>query len=158
MIIALLAACATEDKTDELQAGRDALAAELWGEIEGYESWDQVDPWTGYQPSADGTHGEYVQIWLNDEAVASYEDDSAATGSVLVKKGYADPEGADPYGNLTVMLKPEDTTSVPATGWLWVSFASDGTFSKAEDDAGCAGCHASGSDYRRMVVDVPGGG
>ncbi len=67
-------------------------------------------------------------------------------------------EGTDPYGNLTVMWKPEDATAVLETGWLWVSFASDGTFTKAQDDEGCAACHSPGVDWRRMKTDVPSRG
>ncbi len=153
MTVTLLLACATPD--EDLQGARDALATDLWAQIDGYESWTQQDPWTGVQPSSDNTHGEYVQIWLNDAAVGSYAEDAAADDSIVVKRGYRDEAAADAYGNITVMWKTDDP-SVAETGWLWVSYgAADGAATKAEDNAGCAGCHASGSDYRRMVTDVP---
>ena len=155
MFFLLLACAANTGDADALQADRDALAEALWPQVEGYETWDQAEPWVGIQPSADGTHGEFVQIWLDSVALASYEADAADAGAIVAKKGYSDAEGLDPYGNLTVMWKPEDATAVPETGWLWVSFGSDGSFTEAEDGGGCAGCHASGSDYRRMVTDTP---
>lgn len=159
-VLFFLLACGTPTTGDtaDLQAERDALAADLWTELDGYESWGQAEPWTGLQLSSDGTHGEYVQIWLDELALASITADTATVGSIIAKRGYADEAGADPYGNLTVMWKLDDP-AVAETGWLWVSFnATTGEVSKAEDNAGCAGCHASGSDWRRMVTDVPGGG
>lgn len=163
MTFLLLLACAAEtgDDTagvDPLQAEREALAEDVWADMADYTSWGQADPWTGIQPTSDGTHGEYVQIWLDTAALGSLGEASAAVGATVVKRGYADAAGADPYGNLTVMRKL-DEEAVAETGWLWISFnAESGEISKAEDSGGCASCHASGSDYRRMLTDTPGGG
>lgn len=163
MLSLLLLGCAADTDgdlagADPLQAEREALAEEVWADMAGYETWGQADPWTGIQPTSDGSHGDYVQIWLDDTALASLGAAEAAVGSTVVKRAYADAEGAEPAAGLTVMRKL-DSEAVAETGWLWIALnAESGVISKAEDSGGCASCHASGTDYRRMLTDTPGGG
>ena len=40
------------------------MAADIWGEINGYESWPPPENFTRTQES-NSVHGNYVQIWLN---------------------------------------------------------------------------------------------
>lgn len=149
MILLVVLACGTKG---------DALTDDdLWTRIEGYSSWDQAEPWAGIQPSSDGTHGAYVQIWLNEAAMASVGLDEAAEDSILVKEGYDDAEGASPRGNLTVMWKTLDV-ELPETGWYWANFTLEGEVNTSGEPGACTGCHSSGSDWRRMETDTPGGG
>ena len=158
MITLLIACGAGEPGGDSAgSAGADAL----WAAIDGYESWDQDTTWAGIQPSSDGTHGEYVEIWGNAEALGSTGDDTAAAGSILVKQGYEDADGDDPRSNLTVMWKSDEYGG--DDGWFWGNYGADGSVnaaggSGADAISGCTGCHASGSDARRYVTDTPGGG
>jgi hypothetical protein len=158
MIVACADAAGNDTADVEaLGVAREDLARAVWTESTAFEDWEQAAPWTGVQPSSDGTHGAYVQIWVNDAARGSLDAAEAALGSTVVKRAYADAEGADPVAQLTVMHRSDDP-SVAVTGWLWMSVdAATGVVTTAEDDGGCAGCHASGSDYRRMVTDRPGG-
>ena len=50
------------------------MADDIWQEIQGYSNWDQTVDWTDIKSSLDGTHGNFVQIWLNQEALPSFED------------------------------------------------------------------------------------
>jgi len=164
MILMTLFACTKGDAgdsgTDSGAVGGDEAAAALWAEIDGYDSWGQDDVWAGIQPSSDGTHGDFVQIWGNDAAIGSTGDATAAEGSILVKQGYNDDAGADPKSNLTVIWKSADYGG--DDGWFWGNYGADGSVNVAGasgDDAvgGCTGCHSSGSDARRYVTDTPGG-
>lgn len=151
-----LLACGEKEGDDSSpDVGGDALAAELWDAIQGYESWSQVEPWTGVQASSDGTHGPYVEIWVNGEHEGSYGDASAAEGSIAVKKGHDAEDGSAPRGNITVMWKNADAGT--ADGWYWARYADDGTVEMSGSPDGCTGCHSSGDDMRRMVTDTPGG-
>ena len=62
-----LAACDTDNLDDTAGAASvDDLAAELWGEIDGWESWDAAQGWPALSISDDGTHGDFVSILVND--------------------------------------------------------------------------------------------
>ncbi|MCB9746094.1 MAG: cytochrome P460 family protein [Alphaproteobacteria bacterium] len=150
-----LFACGDKGSVDSAGALDDALAAELWEEIQGYESWSQVDPWTGVQTSSDGTHGPYVEIWVNAAHEGSYGDASAAEGSIAVKKGHDAEDGSAPRGFITVMWKNAEAGT--DDGWFWARYDDDGTLDVAGALDMCTGCHSAGSDMRRMVTDTPGG-
>lgn len=129
-------------------SAEDQAAAEaLWTEISGYESWNQHADWTGVQASDDGTHGSHVQIWYNGDAAASFEagGDEMAEGSVLVKEGYSDSDGAT-VNAVTVMKKD-------GGDWFWARYDASGDVSVAGASAegSCAGCHAAGKDGIRFI-------
>lgn len=148
----LLSACS--DKADDSAAGNDdeQLAADLWAAIDGYQSWNQTADWTGIQPSADGTHGPYVQIWINSTAndtVVSAAGGDMADGAILVKEGYSDETGATVSG-LTVMQKIAGYNDAGGD-WFWAKFTADsGAVETAGIVSGCEGCHAAGQDYVRF--------
>ncbi len=145
-------ACADSDG----KLSSDQLAADLWAEMDNFESWEQAEPWVGIQPSADGTHGPFVEIWLNPEAMASIADAEAAEGSILVKRAYDDADGGGARASVTTMWKVGEADA-PETGWYWAAFDAAGVASNTGEPAGCTGCHAAGSDSRRIVTDIPGG-
>jgi hypothetical protein len=118
----------------------------FWDEIQGYESWNQAPDWTGIQPSCDGTHGPYVQIWYNDEA-ASLVDGSATTaseGAIFVKEAY--DEDATTLKSIAAAQKTAGFD--PDHGdWYSGMFSPEGEASQKGSVAGCYGCHEAGTDY-----------
>lgn len=147
LVLPLLMGCGAKAEDGALDEEEQALGEALWGEIEGYDGWSQLDPWLGEQASADGTHGATVQIWLNDAAAAlitAVAGGDMPDGAAIVKEGY-DDDGE--LQAITAMLKE-------GGGWSWGRFDADGAVSSAGDSAesSCAGCHSSGQDGLRAFT------
>jgi hypothetical protein len=143
MLILALSAC-------EPEAPPAYDADDLAAEIASYTDWGQVADWEGVRPSCDGAHGDYVQIWLNDVALADVEDehDTFSEGAVLVKEGYQDA-GVTKKG-LDAMRKVADYD--PAAGdWFWGHYGEEGEPIATGHVSGCVGCHESGGDYVRFL-------
>lgn len=145
--LVLVAACGPSDED---------IANEIFDEIGGWESWTEIDPWTGIQVSSDGTHGSHVKITFNELAADAWGDDVLPYGSISVKRGYDSADEADARGFLTVMKKIEGYN--PDQGdWFWLRVGIEGTLgTEVGESAFCASCHTSGVDYLRTVTDVPG--
>ncbi|MCB9780912.1 MAG: cytochrome P460 family protein [Alphaproteobacteria bacterium] len=125
-----------------------ATAQALWTEIDGYEGWSQTADWIGIQPSVDGTHGDYVQIWANTTAYGTITGGGGGDmpdGAVLVKEGYDDETGSTLTG-ITVMKKV-DGFDADNGDWFWAKYQADGTIELYGSVSGCSGCHSSGQDY-----------
>jgi len=124
------------------------MAEDIWQEIQGYSNWDQTVDWTDIKSSLDGTHGNFVQIWLNQEALPSFEDSISTDlpyGSISVKEGYSSSDGSS-INTITVMKKIEGFD--PDHGdWFWASFDTNGDVNKAGSVSSCYNCHISGKDY-----------
>ena len=125
----------------------DQRATELWEELTGYESWDQLEDWTGIVASDDGTHGAFVSIWMNSQAadtIAAGDGSEMPSGAILVKEGYSDAEGAESKG-ITVMVKESGWGD---DGWFWAKYPADGSGVAvlAGSVNGCTGCHSAGQD------------
>lgn len=130
------------EKTPVVFTGDDLLDA-----IEGYEDWAQPTGWEGAQPSCDGTHGNYVEIWTNTlttDALAAHAD-PLPDGATLVKQGYEDDRNTPK--NLTVMRKLSGFD--PDHGdWFWGQYDAEGNELASGAVTGCADCHAaSAGDY-----------
>jgi hypothetical protein len=145
-----LLACGS-DKVDtgsgSVISDEDARAMDLWSDLDGYDTWEQHADWTGIVASSDGTHGDYVSIWMNDTAAATIHAEGGGDmpeGSIIVKEGYNDEAGADIKG-VTVMLKEEGWGD---DGWFWAKYDTDGSggVQLAGAVSACAGCHAGGQD------------
>ena len=101
--------------------------------------------------SEDGTHGDYVSIWMNDTAAAAINSGGGGDlpeGSIIVKEGYNDVSGGgvgDELKGVTAMLKEEGWGD---DGWFWAKFDTDrgGGVLLAGAVAACANCHAGGQD------------
>ena len=147
LIISLFAGC----ENDEGKSEDEKTAEDIWQEIQGYSNWGQAVDWTGVKASLDGTHGDFVQIWLNQEALPSFEDSTSANlpyGSISVKEGYSSSDGTS-INTITVMKKIEGFD--PDHGdWFWASFDPNGDVNKAGSISSCYNCHASGTDYIRF--------
>ena len=147
LTISLFVGC----ENDEGKSEDEKTAEDIWQEIQGYSNWGQAVDWTGVKASLDGTHGDFVQIWLNQEALPSFEDSTSADlpyGSISVKEGYSSSDGST-INTITVMKKIEGFD--PDNGdWFWVSFDPNGDVNKAGSISSCYNCHASGTDYIRF--------
>ena len=138
-------------ENDEGKSEDEKTAEDIWQEIQGYSNWGQALDWSGVKASLDGTHGNFVQIWLNQEALPSFEDSTSANlpyGSISVKEGYSSSDGTS-INTITVMKKIEGFD--PDHGdWFWASFDPNGDVNKAGSISSCYNCHASGTDYIRF--------
>ena len=145
----------TTDDTSTDSGGmsaEDQRATDLWSELSGYESWDQLEEWTGIVASDDGTHGAFVSIWMNNlaaETIAAGGGTDMPAGAILVKEGYSDAEGAESKG-ITVMVKESGWGD---DGWFWAKYPADdsGVAVLAGSVNGCTGCHSSGQDSVRFA-------
>ena len=149
VICLVILACGADkaDSGSSIISDEDSRAIGLWSDLEGYDTWEQHADWTGVVASEDGTHGDYVSIWMNDSAAATINagaGEDMPEGAIIVKEGYSDEAGAE-IGGLTVMLKEEGWGD---DGWFWAKFAADGSgdVELAGSVSACAGCHASGQD------------
>ena len=147
LIISLFFGC----ENNEIKSEDEKIAENIWQEIQGYSSWDQAVDWTDVKTSLDGTHGNFVQIWLNQEALPSFEDTTSTNlpyGSISVKEGYSTSDISS-INTITVMKKIEGFA--PDHGdWFWASFDTNGDVNKAGSVSSCYNCHVSGMDYIRF--------
>ena len=147
LTISLFVGC----ENDEGKSEDEKTAEDIWQEIQGYSNWGQAVDWPGVKASLDGTHGDFVQIWLNQEALPSFDDSTSADlpyGSISVKEGYSSSDGSS-INTITVMKKIEGFD--PDRGdWFWASFDPNGDVNKAGSISSCYNCHASGTDYIRF--------
>ena len=147
LMISLFIGC----ENDEGKSEDEKAAENIWQEIQGYSDWGQAVDWTGVKASLDGTHGNFVQIWLNAQALPSFEDSASSAlpyGSISVKEGYSSSDGSS-INNVTVMKKIEGFD--PDHGdWFWASYDTNGDVNKAGSVSSCYNCHASGEDYIRF--------
>lgn len=139
------------DGGSDISAEDQALAEGIWDEISGYDSWGQLAPWEGIQPS-DDVHGESVQIWANGAAeatVAAAAGGDMPDGAITVKEGYGDASGSS-VNAITVMKKIAGYDSANGD-WFYARYTADGTVTMAGASAvsSCAGCHLSGQDSVR---------
>ena len=147
LTISLFVGC----ENDEGKSEDEKTAEDIWQEIQGYSNWGQAVDWSGVKASLDGTHGNFVQIWLNQEALPSFEDSTSANlpyGSISVKEGYSSSDGTN-INTITVMKKIEGFDA-DHVDWFWASFDQNGDVIKAGSISSCYNCHASGTDYIRF--------
>ena len=142
-----LGAC---DGGDGGDAGSESAGeSNLLDDVEGYRGWARApgDYETPLVPSQ-GVHGGFVDIYVNDvvsESLLAEEDtlDAWPTGSIIVKDGFSDAEGAS-LSLIAIMEKR-------ANGWYWEEYDADDLvtpiFAGTPDI--CVDCHASGSDSVR---------
>lgn len=125
------------------------LAAELWTAVQGWEDWDSAEGWPELSISEDGTHGDFVTIKVNSVEAAGGGD-----GSIIVKKGFDDAEGASARDGVTVMWQTDLYDS--ESGWFWAKFDADGNASPVGNPDGCTGCHSQSESYQTYKVTSPG--
>ena len=128
------------------------LAASLWETIEGFESWNEPAGWEGIVPSFDGTHGDFVQIWIDDATLNALEnDEEIPDGATLVKCGYADADGtpvSSSSGHRLTAMQKIDGYDGEHGDWFWARY--DGSTGEVDGFAGqesaCYGCHSADPD------------
>jgi hypothetical protein len=164
--LVLLSACDGKDADGDDTSGFDdaAIAADLWEAIEGFSDWNEPAGWEGIQPSADGSHGPYVQIWGDDATLAAIDGGTEIPdGGLLVKCGYTDPDGTLVGGEghaLTVMQKIDGYD--PEHGdWFWarLKIGTGEVDGFAGREGACYGCHtdADGDFVRYEDLEAPAG-
>jgi len=142
-LLVLAAGCGDKDTTDgdtgATDGSEDALAAEVWDEIDGYTGWGQL---TGYEgiTAATSVHTEFVQIWLNSTALADAEAGSVLSdGAIVVKETYEDESGST-IKDISI-LKKIDGYSADSNDLFWAQYETDGSINVAGTPDGCVGCH-----------------
>lgn len=152
----LTLACGDKDDTGGDDSGVDpdlATAQDIWTDIAGYSDWSQTADWTGVVESADGTHGPYVQIWLNDAAYDTITGGGGGDmpdGAIIVKEGYSDASGS--AVNAVTVMKKISGFDPDHGDWFWVNYSDDGTINVYGSASGCYDCHSSGQDYVRFTT------
>ena len=138
------------DLSEELSASDD-IARELWTEIETLDTWSHYEGWEGIVESS-SVHGDFVQIWLNSEALmAITAGETMPDGSILLKETFDDAEGNE-LKDITVMKKI-DGYNPSGSDWYWAQYLEDGTVQTSGSPDMCIGCHSSGEDYVRFTSE-----
>jgi hypothetical protein len=146
LTLTALAACSGGRKDGDtagasLDADTQALADELLAASAGFETLPQTADWTGMQLTSGGAHGAAVLIWWNDLAFSAFEAGAGTPlpeGSILVKQGYDDAEGAE-LRAVTYLWKNE--------GLFFMATSPDGAIIDAGYDYDfCLACHEGAPD------------
>ena len=152
MVLSLSVACGEKaGDSSEISSEFDEMASDLWTEIDGLDAWSQYEGWEGIVASS-SVHGDFVQIWLNDEAMTAITaGDEIPDGAILLKETYNDAEGVE-LKDITVMKKV-DGYNPDGSDWYWAQYLEDGTVQTAGSPDMCTGCHSSGEDYVRFTSE-----
>lgn len=132
-------------KEDSAAAGSadDAMAEELWGELQGYESWGRFDNQSATPVLSDDHSGNYVVSYYDEALLGWALSGEAPDGGISVKEVYSAPDDTSPVA-LTVMKKVAGYD--PEAGdWFWAWYAMDGTVQAAGAVSSCSGCHSAAS-------------
>ncbi|MEQ1571151.1 MAG: cytochrome P460 family protein [Myxococcota bacterium] len=142
----------TMPMTTPVAASDEEIAAELWADIDGYESWT-VPPGWSTTPTLSSMHmGGYVVTWFDDTLAAWDFAGSAPEGSIAVKRATTDESGAT-VADITVMQKRAGYDAANGD-WFYAQFGADGTVMAAGAIAMCVGCHADApTDF--LYADPP---
>lgn len=135
-------------KEDSAAAGSadEAMAEELWGELQGYETWGRFDNQSATPVLSDDHSGNYV-VSFYDEALLGWAlAGEAPDRGVSVKEVYSAPDDTSPVA-LTVMKKVAGYD--PEGGdWFWATYSMDGAVQSAGAVSSCSGCHsAAATDF-----------
>ena len=122
----------------------EAMGNDLWGAIDGYQSWATAPGWEGFQESG-SVHGNYVKIYVNPVLAGSLANPAA--GSIVVKEGFGKQED-DSINAVTVMQKVEGY-GADSGGWFYARYSPSGKMSHAGTPGMCTDCHysAGGDDF-----------
>lgn len=135
---------------DELDAqvsepGAAAIFSEIT-DVDGYKEWSI---WPGNESLEEGTgvHGEYVTVYVSDNAISSAESggEMLPYETMVVKEGFnADEELTGIY----LMYKIEDYDP-RNNDWFWAAYSPDGSVNAEGRVDGCINCHddVNAADY-----------
>lgn len=144
MLLALLVACGGPKDPEGF------TATDLAAEMAGYAGWSHPEGWPGVEPSCEGSHGEYVQIWQNGVVDADRAADRPLSdGALFVAAAYQDTAGTPKM--LVAMRK---VVGGPQT-WFWGHFDEDAAPIDSGDLPACSACHAKGVDRVRHTGEEP---
>ena len=102
------------------------------------------------------THGgEYVEIWVDDNASTGYADrmEVIPSNAIVLKAQYSD-SGCTTSSAFTVMRKNTDEAATTAEHWDWQRVEADGsvTFS-GQQPGNCSNCHTNCGG--NLLCDMP---
>jgi len=140
----------------EVEVDDAAVADDLWAAIQGHEAWSQPPGWEGIVAS--NSHTQFVRVFQNDVAEGWDGTPPAPYGTMMVKEGYNDQDGADLVG-YTVMWKLEGYNEDQGD-WFWAELYPDGSYDFGDVGAvqTCIACHAaSAHDYSMAIGSLPDG-
>lgn len=144
MLLVLLVACGGS------KAPEGFSATELAAEMAGHVAWSHPTDWPGVEPSCEGSHGAYVQIWQNAVADADRDADRPwSEGALFVASGYQDTAGTPKM--LVAMRKGAEGPNP----WFWGHYDEDAALIDSGDLPACTACHAQGIDRVRHTGEVP---
>lgn len=103
--------------------------------------------------AATSVHTDFVQVWLNDTALANTAaGEPLAGGAIVVKETYSDAAGAD-IKDISV-LKKNDGYDADHDNPFFAQYDVDGAINTAGTPDGCVGCHwASDSDGDGLTIE-----
>jgi hypothetical protein len=108
-----------------------------------YKEWS-IWPGTGAMEDGTGVHGEYVIVYISDNAVSTAETggEMMPYETMVVKEGFnADEELTGIY----LMYKAEDYDP-ENNDWFWAAYSPDGSVNAEGRVTGCINCHVDGQD------------
>ena len=124
-----------DDDDDTTGVTEDDLEGMVEDDLQNYASWGQAPAIQGVQVGTSGFHGDWVQIWYNDAALASL--DQPADGVAAFKESYSDADG-------NVLTSIAAMRYADGYGWFYAEI----TPAEEITDYGrldvCIGCHESG--------------
>jgi len=118
-------------------------ASKLWGKIQGFKNWSSPEGFKGLVES-DTVHGDFVRVYANSTAFGNLKN--LLNGSIVVKEGFDDEEGAD-LNAITVMEKIGGFSG-NSGDWFFSRFDAAGKPSKINSNS-CIRCHrkADNNDF-----------
>lgn len=152
LLICIVAGCGCTDNGsagDEQNTTATPDAVALYNSFTENDSYTEWNIWPGTEAfmKGNGVHGDYVSIYVSDNALSAAREKASAMPyeTIVLKRGFnADKELTGIY----VMYKSEGYDP-ENNDWFWASYSADGTVRSEGKVEGCIGCHRqkSSADY-----------
>jgi hypothetical protein len=127
-------------------------AANIFLEIDGtYKEWN-VWPGNESMEKGNGVHGEYVTVYVSDNAVSAAEagGEMMPYETMVVKEGFnSDEELTGIY--LMYKVKDYDPEN---NDWFWAAYSPEGSVTAEGQVDGCIGCHVNVQDADYIFYNV----
>ncbi|MDK2939115.1 MAG: hypothetical protein PWQ51_1279 [Methanolobus sp.] len=131
---------------DEMGQMSEPDAEGIFSEItdaDNYKEWS-IWPGTGAMEDGTGVHGEYVTVYVSDNAVSAAEvgGEMLPYETMVVKEGFNEDEELT---GIYLMYKIEDYDP-ENNDWFWAAYSPDGNVNAEGRVAGCINCHSDEQD------------
>lgn len=141
-----------EDMTEVETMDPDAATLlNMFTEENSYKEWS-IWPGTDAMMAGNGVHGDYVSVYVSDNALATAEAGEGLMPyeTMVVKEGFnADKELTGIY----LMYKAEGFDE-DNNDWFWASYSADGTVKSEGQLNGCIGCHEGKAEADYIFVNA----